>query len=382
MSATAARIYLDHNATTPCCAEALAEMTRVQEEAFANPGSRHVLGRVARKVLETSRERIAELLQADPAEVVFTSGGTEANNFAVLGTTSCAPAGLVTTAGEHPSVAEPCRLRQRQGWTIHNLPVEGTGRLEPAAWEQIPWSTVRSMAVILAQNETGVIQDVSPLIELAGRHGVPCHLDAVQAVGKIPVRFHDVGASTLSLAAHKFHGPRGVGAVLIRKGCRLAPLLRGGHQEAERRAGTEPVALIAGMACALELAQRQLEERAQRLRALRDRLEHGLLQAWPKAVVNGAGVTRLPNTLNIAFPGVEGEALLVALDLEGVCCSLGSTCASGSAEPAPALVAMGCRDEVLRSAIRFSVGITNTVEEIDLAIARSTVALRQQQPCS
>ena len=213
---------------------------------------------------------------------------------------------------------------------------------------------------------------MEPLAATCRSQGVALHLDGVQAVGKIPVNFHDLGATTLSFGAHKFHGPRGVGGLLLREGTRLMPLMRGGHQEFERRPGTESVALVAGMAKALELWQSTHAERSRSTSDLRDRLQTALMERCTPAVANGIGTTRLPNTLNISFPDVDGEALLIALDLEGVCCSLGSTCASGSAEPAPILVAMGLTPDLYRSAVRFSLSVLNTRAEIDESILRIT----------
>jgi cysteine desulfurase len=215
-----------------------------------------------------------------------------------------------------------------------------------------------------------VIQDAASIGDACRNQQVLLHLDAVQAVGKIPIHFGKLGATTLSFGAHKFHGPRGIGGLLVRRGVKLTPLLYGGHQEQERRPGTEPVPLIAGMATALELSCREMVHRTRHLTALRDRLQAGLQSCCPPTVINGGEAPRLPNTLNIAFPGVDGEALLVALDLAGVCCSLGSTCASGSMEPAPILVAMGCPPEVYKSSVRFSLSVENTAEEVDQAIAR------------
>ena len=371
-------IYLDHNATTPPLPEVVEEIARVSRDAFGNPGSRHAPGRAARRVLETCRESLAALLGALP-EDLFTSGGTEANNLALLGATAGPPARLATTAGEHPSVWEPCRYRRGQGWGWDELQVDGEGVLLVEQSADLPWGDLRFAGVILAHNETGVIQDISGLSDRCREHGVPLHLDAVQGVGRIPVDFHSLGAATLSLAAHKFYGPRGVGALLIRRGYRLSPLLHGGHQESERRPGTELVALVAGMTRALELFHRDREARTKHLRSLRDRLQFGLVTQCAPTVVNSAKAARLPNTLNIAFPGLDGEALLVALDLEGICCSLGSTCASGSAEPAPALVAMGCSPEVLRSSVRFSLGMGNSLTEIDDAISRIVRVVAQMR---
>ncbi|MEX1097164.1 MAG: cysteine desulfurase family protein [Planctomycetales bacterium] len=388
------RIDLDHNATTRPLPEVVEVVARHLRESYANPGSRHAAGRVARRTLESARERMAALLGAEPDEVIFTSGGTESINLFLFGATQGTPGTIALTAGEHPATVEACRQFAARGWKLHTLAVDSQGRLIPEQYgrvgyarqlgtgdsrsplvgtahpTELPWDTLRLVTVILAHNETGVVQDVAPLAERCRERGVPLHLDAVQAVGKIPVDFRALGVAGLSLGAHKFHGPRGVGALLLKRGVRLAPHLFGGHQEQGRRPGTEPVALIAGMAKALELWSERREEIAARIAALRDRLERGLRDSCTPVIVHGEGAERLPNTLNIAFPGSDGEALLVAVDLEGVACSLGSTCASGSAEPAPALLAMGCPLEVARASLRFSLGVDNTEDEMDEAIRR------------
>lgn len=361
-------IYLDHNATTRIAPEVNEFIARHWRESFANPGSRHSAGRRARQVLESSRESIAAILGADPDEVIFTSGGTESNNMALRGWAQGCPASIALTAGEHPSVMETARFLQANGWKLFELAVDTGGRVCAADFDELPWVDLRLVTVILAHNETGVIQDLAPLAERCAAFRIPLHTDAVQAVGKIPVNFHALGVTSLALGAHKFNGPRGVGALIVQRGRKLAPVAFGGHQELGRRPGTEPVPLIAGMARALELFHAEQQARRVRIAALRDRLEQGLCDACPPAVVNGSRLHRLANTLNVAFPGLDGEALLVALDLEGVACSLGSTCASGSAEPAPALVAMSCPADVLRSSVRFSLGIDTTSAEIEQAI--------------
>jgi cysteine desulfurase len=378
-------IYLDNNATTRPLPEVVEVMTRHWRDSFANPGSRHGAGRRARQALETARESMAEILGAHPDEVVFTSGGTESNNMAVLGLVS-GPAGTIALTGaEHPAVIEAARFLETRGWRLETLPVDEDGLLLPfSASEQEgrqgEHKDVRLVALILAHNETGVIQDVRPIAGECQSRGIPVHLDAVQAVGKIPVNFHALGVTSLALGAHKFYGPRGIGALLLKRGTELAPSAFGGHQESGRRPGTEAVALIAGMAKALELFHAGQEERIARTRALRDLLEERLGALCPPVTLNGSRERRLPNTLNIAFPGVDGEALLVTLDLEGVACSLGSTCASGSAEPAPVLLAMNRPRDVWRSSVRFSVGIENTTAEIEQAakiIAAAVSRLRQ-----
>lgn len=372
------RIYLDNNATTRPWPEVIETVAHHLQHSYANPGSRHAEGRAARKVLEASRETIASILGAQPEEVVFTSGGTEASNLALFGAThAMSPGSIVLTAGEHPATMEACKSLRPLGWKLEILPVDHDGRLQTAGIDALEGKTVKLATVILAHNETGVIQDVRPLAAKCRESKVFFHLDAVQAVGKLAVNFTELGATSLAFGAHKFHGPRGIGGLLLRKGVTLAPLEFGGHQESGRRPGTEPVALIAGMAKALELWHRERDARTETLKQLRDRLENGLLERCPWAVVNGSREHRLPNTLNIAFPGCDGEAILVALDLEGIACSLGSTCASGSAEPAPALVAMGCPPEVYKAAVRFTVGFSNTVSEMDDAIERISRVVRR-----
>lgn len=370
-------IYLDNNATTPIHPEVVEVVARCMREGFANPGSRHVAGRRARVILEDARETVARILGADPGEVIFTSGGTESSNQAIFGLTSGRPGVIVLTAGEHPATLESCKVLLQRGFRNHILPVDSRGLLRPEANAEIPWSEVRLVTVILAHNETGVIQDLSELAALCHEQRVPLHVDAVQAVGKIPVNFGRIGSTALSLGAHKFQGPRGVGALLVRQGIKLTPWMFGGHQEQDRRPGTEAVPLIAGMARALEIWEAEQVERTARMTRLRDKLETELQRLCAPVVVNGAGAPRLPNTLNISFPGCDGEAVLVALDLKQICCSLGSTCASGAAEPAPSLVAMGCSPEIYRSAVRFSVGPETTDQEIEDALGRIAEVVSQ-----
>jgi cysteine desulfurase len=369
-------IYLDHNATSPPLPEVIEEIARTLQVNFGNPGSRHREGRKARQVMELCRENVAGWLGALPSELVFTSGGTEANNLALRGMAGSQPGTIVISPGEHPSTRQVCQSLATAGWRIHELAVDSSGRLIA---EELPVET-RLVAVILAHNETGVIQEIGPLASSCRQRGIPLHLDAVQAVGKIPVDFQKLGATTLSFAAHKFHGPRGIGGLLVREGTRLTPLLQGGHQETERRPGTEPVALIAGMARALEIWHTREAWHAVRVKQLRDHFQQLLCDRCAPAIVNGINAPRLPNTLNISFPGVDGEALLVALDLEGIACSLGTTCASGSSEPAPILVAMGLSPDLYRSAVRFSLSFLNTHDELETAaerISRVVASLRK-----
>jgi len=362
-------IYLDHNATTPPDPEVVELVAELMRENWANPGSRHSLGRKARRVLEDSRESIAAILGADPDEVLFTSGGTESNNLALNGLLLPAPGTILSGPGEHPSIAEPVKTLQLRGYSSRELSVDSSGLLNEDL-QQLPWPQIRLATLLLAHNETGVIQNPLPLADLCESHQVPLHLDAVQAVGKIEVNFHALRASSLSFASHKFHGPRGIAGLLIRNGTRLTPLMHGGHQEQDRRPGTESVPLIAGMARALELWHKNRELRIAHLKKLRDRFERLLTQAIGEITIIGVASPRLPNTSTIAFHNLDGEALLVALDLAGIACSQGSTCASGSSEPAPILIAMGVPQDLRRSAVRFSLGHQQTVAEIDESARR------------
>ena len=377
---------LDRNATAPPHPAVVECVARTMREAPGNPGSRHAAGRAARRVLEDARESLAASLGADPGEVVFTSGGTESANLAVTGLTrgprvgseppGAGPTTVLTSPGEHPAVAAPLAAGAAAGrWRVERWPLDGNGVLrgDPLA---DPPPGLRLLTLIHAHNETGVIQDVAPVVARANELGVPSHLDATQAVGKLPWSFRDLGATAASLGAHKFRGPRGVGALLVRSGVNLSPSLHGGFQEDGRRPGTEPVALAAGMALALRLRLADLAAWAERTAALRDRLESALIRDCG-AVVNAAAAPRLPNTSNVAFPDCGGEELLAALDLAGVGASLGSACASGSSEPSPVLKAMGLPPDLLRSSLRFSLLGEETPAEIDAAAARIAACVRR-----
>ena len=371
-------IYLDHNATTRPAPEVVETIARVSVEAFANPGSQHRLGRAARRILEQSRESIANILGAEPDEILFTSGGTESINLALLGLAR-GTGTLLTGPGEHPATRSTAGLLAQRGWRWEEFSVDGQGRLQEPDRPLEDCRNARIVSCLLAHNETGVLQDLPPLIARCNAAGIPTHVDAVQAVGKIPVSFRDLGATALSFGAHKFHGPRGVGGLIVRRGVNLAPLHTGGHQESGRRPGTEPVALIAGMARALALWHENQTARIAAMRNARDRLERELARLCPPVHIHGENAPRLPNTASIAFPGLNGEALLVALDLEGIACSLGSTCASGSAEPAPILLAMGVPRELALATVRFSVGGETTELEIQEAARRiSSVVARMR----
>ncbi len=363
-------IYFDHNATTPLDPAVQQVMSEVAGSAFGNPGSRHEAGRKARRVLEDSRDEVAALLGAHPDEVVFTSGGTESSNLAIFGLTAGRHGFIALPGGEHPASEEPVRRRIQEGCRRLTLPIDSSGHLIDDELRRLDWENVILATSLLAHNETGTIRHLGQLADICRDRRIPWHVDAVQAVGKIPVNFREIGATTMSLAAHKFYGPRGIGALLVRRGARVIPLLRGGHQERGLRPGTEPVALIAGLTAALRRWHEQQSARTELVSSLRDRLQSRLLELCAPAVVNGCPHRRLPNTLHISFPGCDGEALLVALDLEGICCSLGSACASGSLEPSPVLLAMGLPQELYRSAVRLSLGTGNTPEEVEEGAVR------------
>lgn len=373
----AQRIFLDNNSTTPPLDEVIDLVATEYRTHYANPGSAHADGRQSRRVLEDARELLASLVGADPQEVIFTSGGSESINLAIQGFLPGTAGEIALSAGEHPATVNTIRRLAPRGIRQRVIPLGPEGRIDVAALEEFDWQQIQLATLILAHNETGVIQDVAPLVALCEKHRIPLHLDGVQAIGKIPFHFHDSGATAVSLAAHKFHGPRGVGALIVKENARLLPQITGGHQERGKRAGTEPVALAAGMARALECAIRDHRQRSVQMTALRDRLQQGLLEHCPPVVINGSLEHRLPNTLNISFPGLDGEALLISLDLAGISCSLGSACASGSRDPAPVLLAMGCPEPVYQSALRLSLSFLNTNEEIEEAIRRISRVVHQ-----
>lgn len=370
-------IYLDNNATTALDPEVL-EAMRPHFLRAGNAESRHAAGRAARRALEAARESVARVLGADPPEVVFTSGGTEANNLAVFGLAGGeggrGPGHAVSTRVEHPAVDEPLARLEAEGFAVDRPPVDGEGLADARAMADAVRDGTRFVTLMLANNETGAVQPVAELAALARARGVAVHTDAVQAVGRVAVDFHALGVDTLAASAHKFHGPVGAGLLLVRSGVRLGPRLFGGGQQQGRRPGTAAVPLAVGLARALELWRAEADARAARWARLRDRLEAGLVAALgaDRVVRNGPRdpAFRLPQTLNVGFPGLDGDALLIQLDLAGVCASLGSACASGSTRPSPTLVAMGVPDDRLRSSVRFSLGAPTDEAEIDEAVAR------------
>jgi cysteine desulfurase len=361
-------IYLDNNATTPLLPSVWEAMRPYLTEVFGNPASAHAAGRRARRALEDARESIASLLGAEADEVLFTSGATEANNLALFGLCGDPPGHLLASPIEHPSVAEPLRRLTESGFTLDTLPVDAQGRVQADTLPERLRADTRLVAVMLANHETGALQPIRALTEtIAGRAGFHC--DATQAVGKIPVHFRDLGVDTLALSAHKFHGPKGIGALLVRRGVKLRPRTWGGHQQHGQRPGTEPVALAVGFACALDRACREMNDRLAHVQQLRRRFLDQLNAAATPVVLNGPD-DGIPHTINVSFPGLKADLLLMNLDLAGVACSTGSACSSGSLLPSPVLQAMGVSDAVLRSAMRFSLSPLLTVAEIDEAARR------------
>jgi cysteine desulfurase len=363
-------IYLDNNATTPMLPEVWEAMQPFFFAQPGNPASSHSFGRQARKALEDAREQIAELLDAHPDEVLFTSGATEANNLAILGLTAgAAPGSIAASALEHPCVLEPIRKLAERGLVLANLPVSAAGTIDDHA-TVFPDDT-RLTAVMLANHETGALQPITSLAaQLAGR--APFHCDAAAAAGKMPISFRQLGVTTLTLSAHKFHGPKGIGALVLRRKTRLRPLFLGGQQQQGKRPGTEPVPLAVGMAKALEWSLQNLEANRVKLVELRRRFLHLLRADAAPLIVNGPEEGGLPHVLNLSFPGCQADALLMSLDLAGVACSTGSACSSGSLLPSPVLAAMGITGPRLNSALRFSLSPLLSAAEVDEAARRIT----------
>jgi cysteine desulfurase len=367
------RVYLDHNATTPLASEVFEAMRPYFLEDYGNASSIHAFGQRARAAVEEARVEVARLINADPAEVVFTSGGTEGDNTAVFGVVEAAetPGGtkhVVTTAIEHPAVLYAARALEERGVRVIYVGVDAGGVADPEEILQAIQPDTVLISVMYANNEIGTLQPIAEIGRLARERGIPFHSDAVQAAGKVEIDVGELGVDLLTLSAHKICGPKGVGALYVRKGTRLRPLLHGGHHERDRRPGTENVPGMVGLGVAARLARERLAEDAARVGALRDRLEAGLLDAVPLAQVSGDRARRLPTTTNLRFAHVDGEALVIALDLAGVACSTGAACSSGSLEPSHVLAAMGLRREEARSSIRFSLGRTTAGEDIDVAL--------------
>ena len=364
------RIYLDNSATTQVDAQVLEAMLPCFRENYGNASSVHLYGQEARGIVEDARRSVAGLLSADAKEVVFTSGGTESDNWALWGILrSGARTGnhFITTKIEHPAILATCKAMESAGAEITYLPVNASGSVDPGDVESAIRENTLLISVMHANNETGVIQPIKEISAIAKKRGVLLHTDAVQSIGKIPVNVQDLDVDLLSLSGHKVHGPKGIGALYIRKKTRITPFMTGGSHERKRRAGTENVPAIAGLGAAARLAAARLPEMQTRIAAMRDQFEEQVRTRISGVRINGQG-NRLPNIANLSFERLEGEAAVIALDLEGVAASTGSACASGSLEPSHVLMAMGLRPEVVQGSLRFSLCYHNTEEEIFRAL--------------
>jgi cysteine desulfurase len=367
------RVYLDHNATTPPSDAVVTRITATLREEFGNPSSVHHFGQRAKAVIDEARSAVAALISADPGDVVFTGGGTEGDNLAIRGAAEALePSGrkhLIASAIEHEAVLNTLKALARRGWKTTLLPVDERGIVSPDTLRSAMTDDTALVSVMHANNEIGTIQPIAELAAIAREQRALFHTDAVQSAGKIPIDVKALGVDLLSISAHKFYGPKGAGALWIRRGVRLQAPLTGGKQERSRRAGTENVAGIAGMGVAAREAMTKMASEATRLAALRDRLEDGILRSVTGTALNGVRSPRVPNTTNISFDRTEAESLLIALDLEGIAVSTGSACSSGTLEPSHVLKAMGFPPHRTQNSIRFSLGAANTEADIDRVIA-------------
>lgn len=377
------RVYLDNNATTPVLPEVFEAMRPWFGEHFGNASSIHHHGQETRAAVEDARESVANLLACSASEIVFTSGGTESDNLAIAGLIMPGDH-VITSSIEHHAVLHAAKHLEELGCEVATLPVDGRGLIDPADVKRALLPNTRLISVMMANNETGVLQPVEEIGKIAAEAEVYFHTDAVQAAGKVPVDVRSIGCSALSISGHKMHAPQGVGALYVKKSTKLKPLFYGGRHERSRRAGTENVPGIVALGKAAELAKAGLENgNDKKIAAMRDRLEHGILAQVEEAGVNGEAAPRVPNTTNLRFDHIEGEALVIALDLKGLAVSTGAACSSGAIEPSHVLLAMGLGRDRARSSIRFSLGKQTTEEDIDLALALvpETVArLRELSP--
>jgi cysteine desulfurase len=368
-------IYLDNNATTFLLPEVADAMDECCRRGYGNPASQHAPGRFARRALEEARDGVAEILGAhlsgpDADRLVFTSGGTEANNLAIRGAAGNSPGRIVISAIEHPSVSRCAADLLRLGHEVVQLEVDASGRLRLDSWSPYLNAQTRLVSVMLANHETGVIQPVEALAVRCRETGVLLHTDATQAAGKISVNFRQLGTAALTCSAHKFHGPVGIGVLLLRSDVAIDPLFAGGSQQRGIRPGTESVVLAVGMFRALQSWQARCAESHERLQRMRDRFEASLSAAIPNLTVHGRDSARLPHVTNVSFPDVDRQAMMMALDLEGIACSTGSACASGSSEPSPVLKAMGVSDDQISSALRFAFSTLNRDADAEEAAVR------------
>jgi cysteine desulfurase len=365
------KIYLDHNATTPVHPAVLEAMLPYYKGVFGNASSIHSFGREAKVALEESREKVAKFLNADPLEIYFTSGGTESDNLAVKGVAWANKKKgnhIITSRIEHHAVLESCRYLEKEGYEITYLPVDKYGLVDHDELKKSIKKETVLVSIMHANNEVGTIQPLAELAGLAKEKGVYFHTDAVQSTGKLKIDVNELNVDMLSLSAHKFYGPKGVGALYIRRGVRLTPLAHGGHHEKSRRAGTENVPGIVGLAKALDVAHVDMQEEEKRLKNLTETFFKKVTERIPDVFMNGHPVLRIPNTMNVSFKGVEGESIILNLDLKGIGVASGSACTSGSLEPSHVLSAMGVPGDLAQSSLRFSFGRNNTMEDVDYVV--------------
>lgn len=365
------RIYLDHNATTPLRPEVLEAMLSYYKNVFGNASTIYSFGQEARKAVDDAREALACLIGAEPKEIVFTSGGTEADNFALKGVASALKGKgghIVISSIEHHAVLFTCKYLEKMGKKITYLPVDKYGWLDPERVKEAITNQTILISIIHANNEIGTIEPIAEIGKIARTCGVYFHTDAVQTVGKIPINVNELGIDLLSLSAHKFYGPKGVGALYIRKGTKIHPLIHGGEQERKRRAGTENVPCIAGLGEAAKIASKEMKQEYSHVKELRDKLENKIKDNIDYIRLNGHRTERLPSTSNISFEFIEGESLILNLDLKGIAASTGSACASGSLEPSHVLLAIGVPPAIAQGSIRFSLGRDNQKEDIDYTV--------------
>jgi len=377
-------IYFDNNATTQVAEEVLEEIQPLFCELYGNPSSMHTFGGQMGRRIGQAREQIAGLLGCEPSEIVFTSGGTESDNTAIKGMLAALPhkRKIITTRVEHPAVLTVCRELENQGYTVVELPVDKEGQLDIEQLAKQIDDDTALVTIMYANNETGTIFPIDKIARLVADREVVFHTDAVQAVGKIPLNLSKSNIDLLSLSGHKLHGPKGVGILYVRKGTRLSPYMLGGHQEAGRRAGTENVPGIVGLGKACELAAKSIEQKNSKVKNLRDKLEGSILEKCSDSRLNGDKENRLPNTTNISFEYIEGEAILLMLDKYGICASSGSACTSGSLEPSHVLRAMGVPFTAAHGSIRFSLSRYNTEEEVDYTIEKMPQIVNQLRKLS
>jgi len=389
-----ARVYLDHNATTPVEPEVLDAMLPYFSGEFGNAASIHTPGQRARAAVETAREQVAALMGARPQEIVFTSGGTESDNHAIFGIVRSAAGAtkhIITTQIEHEAVLNACQALEKEGGTaagnraaieVTYLPVGSNGLLDPEAVRDAIRPQTALITVMHANNELGTVQPLEQIGKIAAQNDIYFHTDAVQSAGKLSIDVNALGVDLLSISGHKFYAPKGIGALYIRGGTRLRQLLYGGHHQRGFRPGTENVPGIVGLGKAAELARQSLVQDAAHVSDLRDELERGLLRRIPQARANGSGAPRTPNTTNLVFPGIEGEALIIALDLKGLACSTGAACSSGAIEPSHVLTAIGLPAEEARASIRFSLGRHTTSQDVAFALDAVPAAVAQLRELS